>query len=150
MSYRAKSKMDQSLAKDPERSTGTHQWFWQHPHANTSKKVMEYVNSNYERSGKMGKKEALRNQEGTEPRRSRRKGRRVLKQRFSSSLGEDHGEAGCAPAARGSPCQSRVQPTEHSLLKLLQPIERSSHQSRFAGRTCGPWGTHTGAACSWI
>ena len=87
---------------------------------------------------------------------------------------EDHGEAGCLPAALGDPRWSIYPPAAHrgpsatadghpketvtlweactgvgSCQDLWTHGERSPRCSRFAGRTCDPMRTHTEAACSW-
>lgn len=42
----------------------------------------------------------------------------------------------------------KLQPMESSWQEL-QWAEKSPHRDRFSGRTCGLWGTHTGAVSSW-
>ena len=89
----------------------------------------------------------------------------VPEQRFTCSPWEDHGEAGCPPAAHGGPWWSRSPPAAREgphtgaggcLKEAVTPWEahagagswqdlwprgeRSPHWSRFSGRTCDPVG----------
>ena len=74
-----------------------------------------------------------------------------------AARGADHGEAGCAPAARGGPWWSRWMPkggcdpmgTSRWSRLLPGPVEQETHAG--AGLLAGlvtPWGTHARAACS--
>jgi len=71
--------------------------------------------------------------------------------RNSLAAHEDHGEAGCLPAAQWSTkeqvgvlegaCDSMGSPHWSRLLAgPRRPVERSPHWSRFVGRTCDPEG----------
>lgn len=55
--------------------------------------------------------------------------------------------------ADGDPAKEAVTHGElkkkQTLGRTFQPVERSSHKSRFSGRICVLWGTYTGAVCSW-
>jgi len=89
--------------------------------------------------------------------------------------GEDHGGAGCPPAARGGPCRSRfphgswwrtppwsrwIRPEGRCNLwrghavagswQELQPVEKCSGRSRFSGKNCNLCGSHAGAVFSWV
>lgn len=124
----------------------THQWFWQHPCANTSKKVIKNLNSSYERSGKMW--EACRNQQGTEPRRCRRKGREVLKQRFPLIPWSPWWSRLCPCSPRGSvPEQSAARRA------FLAEAAAANGEELTPDQVCWQdlWarGTHAGAAWSW-
>ena len=93
---------------------------------------------------------------------------------YPTACRADHGEASSVAAAHGGPCWSRCPPAAHGgphtwvggcLKEAVTPWrppagvgswqdlwtcgERSPCWSRFAGKTCDPVGTHTGAACSW-
>jgi len=107
------------------------------------------------------------------PRPLKKEGRRCSK-RFPCSPGEDHGEAGCPPAAHGGPRWSRSPPAargsnptpkqadawrklwphgepalEQAPARTRGPMEWGAHAgARLLVGLVTPWGP-TGAACSW-
>jgi len=119
----------------------------------------------------MREKQLCRHQ-GQWRRRRRRRCSRHQSRDSPAARDEDHGEAGCPPAAHGDPWWSRYPPaaqggpTQEDAWSRLWPLGELALEQA-SGRSCGPmergahpgagllaglvtlWGAHAGAACSW-